>query len=124
MNYQKWLRLIACALFASQLLAMSYLAVRPASAVMPLIHTDKALHFIAYFTLMIWPFFLIKRSLILFLATISIFLYGVIIELVQAAIPNRFCSIADMAANLSGIIVFTFTAQSRIMQQAKKWLHD
>ena len=124
MNYQHWLRLIALFFLVSQLVVMSYFAVKPALVAMPFSHSDKALHFIAYFTLMIWPFILIKSGSVFLLAAVSAVLYGVIIELLQATLPNRYCSIADMAANLSGVLALIVIARSRMMQKAKKWLQD
>ncbi len=124
MNYQHWLRLIALFFLVSQLVVMSYFAVKPALVAMPFSHSDKALHFIAYFTLMIWPFILIKSGPVFLLAAVSAVVYGVIIELLQATLPNRYCSIADMAANLSGVLAFIVIARSRMMQKAKKWLQD
>ncbi len=124
MNYQHWLRLIALFFLVSQLVVMSYFAVKPALVAMPFSHSDKALHFIAYFTLMIWPFILIKSGPVFLLAAVSAVVYGVIIELLQATLPNRYCSIADMAANLSGVLAFIVIARSRMMQKAKKYLQD
>ncbi len=124
MRYQYWFRLMALFLLVSQLSVMSYFAVKPALAAMPFSHSDKVLHFLAYFTLMIWPFILINSRSIFLLAAGSAVVYGIIIELLQATLPNRYCSIADMAANLSGVLAFIAIAQSRIMQQAKQWLQD
>jgi VanZ family protein len=115
---------MALLLLISQLSVMSYFAVKPALASMPFSHSDKVLHFLAYFTLMIWPFILINSRSIFLLAAGSAVVYGIIIELLQATLPNRYCSIADMAANLSGVIAFIAIAESRIMQQAKQWLQD
>ena len=124
MSYQYWFRIMALFLLASQLVVMSYFAVKPALVAMPFSHSDKALHFIAYFTLMIWPFILIKSGPFFLLAAASAVVYGVIIELLQATLPNRYCSIADMAANLSGVLAFIVIAQSRMMQKAKICLQD
>ena len=124
MNYQHWLRLIALFFLVSQLVVMSYFAVKPALVAMPFSHSDKALHFIAYFTLMIWPFILIKSGPVFLLVAVLAVVYGLIIELLQATLPNRYCSIADMAANLSGVLAFIVIARSRMMQKAKKWLQD
>ena len=124
MSYKYWFRIMALFLLVSQLVVMSYFAVKPALVAMPFSHSDKALHFIAYFTLMIWPFILIKSGPVFLLAAASAVVYGVIIELLQATLPNRYCSIADMAANLSGVLAFIVIAQSRMMQQAKICLQD
>ena len=98
MSYQYWFLNYGFVSLASQLVVMSYFAVKPASVAMPFSHSDKALHFIAYFIPMIWPFILIKSGPIFLLAAASAVVYGVIIELLQATLPNRYCSIADMAA--------------------------
>ena len=124
MSYQYWFRIMALLLLVSQLLVISYFAVKPALAAMPFSHSDKALHFIAYFTLMIWPFILIKSGPVFLLVAASAVVYGVIIELLQATLPNRYCSIADMVSNLSGVLAFIFIAQSRMMQRAKACLQD
>ncbi len=124
MSYQCWFRIMALFLLGSQLVAMTYFAVKPTLVGMSFSHSDKALHLIAYFILMIWPFILIKSwPVFLLVATLAV-VYGVIIELVQATLPNRYCSIADMAANISGVIAFIVIAQSRIMQKAKTCLQD
>ena len=93
MSYQYWLRIMALFLLASQLVVMSYFAVKPALVAMPFSHSDKALHFIAYFTLMIWPFILIRSGPVFLLAAASAVVYGVIIELLQATLPNRFAQL-------------------------------
>ena len=76
---------------------MTYLAVKPALAVMTFSNSDKLLHFIAYFTLMIWPFFLFKQQ--------SVFLKSALM------------------ANLTGIVLLITVVQCSILQQAKQWLH-
>ena len=124
MSYQYWFRIMALFLLASQLVVMSYFAVKPALVAMPFSHSDKALHFIAYFTLMIWPFILTKSGPALLLAAVSAVVYGVIIELLQATLPNRYCSIADIVANLSGVLAFILIAQSRMMRQVKTCLQN
>lgn len=120
---QQWCRLALWLLLAGQLLAMTYLAVKPALAVMTFSNSDKLLHFIAYFTLMIWPFFLFKQQSVFLKSALMAFMYGIMIELMQATLPNRFCSMADIAANLTGIVLLITVVQCSILQQAKQWLH-
>ena len=74
--------------------------------------TDKIIHFIIYGITAILLMknlrskMSLKKSAVLSLTVASLF--GLIIELIQAAIPWRECSFSDMIANVAGAVSFSF----------------
>lgn len=75
--------------------------------------SDKVMHFLAYFGLMGLLGAGLQRSRSLIFVAIFMVLTGGGLELVQAALPHRQASWADMVANLSGIGVAAIILFSR-----------
>ena len=77
---------------------------------------DKIVHFGAYFVLtFLWGrYFLLAYSAnstnrILFYVALGVFLYGIIIEVLQSTLTkNRSGEFADIVANVFGIVVASF----------------
>lgn len=71
----------------------------------PIEHFDKVMHFAFYgaFTLIGAGCSQQKKTFIIL--SISIALYGALMEFFQSFVPSRFMSLADIIANTSGIMV-------------------
>ncbi len=77
--------------------------------------TDKVWHALAFALLMLWFAGLYPRHryLLVFLALTA---YGVLMELLQAQVPNRYAEFADLLADLVGLAtgwLLAFTPLSR-----------
>ena len=72
---------------------------------------DKVAHFVMYGITAIMFLRVLRfkasltKSIVLSISLAS--LYGLVIELIQSAIPWRECSLADMIANFSGAVFFS-----------------
>lgn len=67
-------------------------------------NSDKICHAIAYFVLTLWPVLSFKEGRGILLAVLPIFFLGVAIEIVQGSVAGRFTSVADLSANVVGIV--------------------
>ena len=78
----------------------------PAPVIAPLTHpfNDKFIHASAYFALMLWFGGMYPRIRQLSLAA-ALLLLGVVLDLLQALTPTRSLELADMAADLFGILI-------------------
>ena len=64
---------------------------------------DKAEHFLAYAVLASFPAWLYSRSTALGTCGM-LFTLGVLLEIVQAAVPGRSCELGDALADLAGVV--------------------
>ena len=75
-----------------------------------LLKSDKLLHFIAFFYLTFTCLSLRRKIIKSAQVILLIFLYGLLIELLQYFIPSRQCSLSDIMANtfgcLAGVIFY------------------
>lgn len=74
-----------------------------------LVSSSRAeMHFIAYFIAALLCYYGFIRNGISFilLSAFSVFLFGVVLEIVQLYLPYRTFNIRDIVANTSGIILF------------------
>ena len=86
-----------------------------------IIISDKAIHIIAYFLLTLsWLFFYKKESKklkISIIILVVIFIYGIIIEVLQGTVTeNRQLEAYDLLANLTGIIL-ALTVFKQVLQK-------
>jgi VanZ family protein len=84
--------------------AITYLSITPTDTIT--LGNDKISHIIAYLLLMInvgLIYFSVSKHFII--ATISVFLYSVLMECVQYYVPGRFMSFYDGLANVAGILL-------------------
>lgn len=104
-----WIRWLLVVAVAGLIFVFSVL-VGPAAPPDPGPFWDKQLHFAAYATLAVALAYATARSDIESyrrpLAVVGIaIVYGIAIEFVQAPLPDRFFSVADMAANAVGALL-------------------
>ena len=97
------------------LLVVTYLSLTPQPPSLPDVPmSDKLAHFAIYALLAFlvdasWPEQGFTRA-----KWLSLFAYGVVIELLQSQIPNRLFSIADLAANMAGVASYAFLVLGRL----------
>ncbi|MFN5910527.1 MAG: VanZ family protein [Bacteroidota bacterium] len=85
-------------------IAVTFLSLKPRSVGLELEVNDKLGHALAYFvltmnSLLVFDFVYRYRIIV------GLFLYGVLIELLQGFIPGRYSSWMDLLANGTGIIL-------------------
>jgi len=86
------------------LLLIMFLAVRPLPAFVPgELYSDKAAHVLAFAFLMLWFGSLFPRRWHWRLFAILL-IYGVIMELLQTQVPNRYAEGADLLADFIGVL--------------------
>lgn len=97
------------------LVIVTYLSLTPQPPGLPDVPmSDKLAHFGIYIVLAFlvdasWPDQGFTR-----MKWLSLLIYGVLIELLQSQIPNRFFSIADLAANMAGVASYAFLVLGRL----------
>ena len=97
------------------LVVVTYLSLTPQPPGLPDVPmSDKLAHFGTYAVLAFlvdasWPERGFTRE-----KWLALFTYGLLIELLQAQIPNRFFSIADLAANMAGVASYAFLVLGRL----------
>ncbi|EFK11052.1 VanZ-like protein [delta proteobacterium NaphS2] len=69
------------------------------------VNADKVYHMLAYLWLSALPFFAFSRSGGALTAALAMIFLGIGLEFVQAYVPGRSFSVADMAANSLGVIL-------------------
>ena len=86
-------------------LLVVWASLKPSGGPQPIEHFDKVMHFTFYglFTI-IAAGCTTQRKTFIWLS-ISIILYGALMEIFQSFVPSRFMSIADIVANTSGIVI-------------------
>ncbi len=85
------------------LLLVAFLTLRPKGVPLPGVsHADKLAHALAYFTLAAWFGGVFRPERYLALA-LSLIAFGVVLELLQALMPQRFADGYDMLANATGV---------------------
>ncbi len=64
--------------------------------------SDKFIHFVVFAGLMIWfaPLYPKRRLWLLFVGLLT---YGMLMELLQSQVPNRYAELADLAADIIGL---------------------
>lgn len=72
----------------------------------PIIWNDKLIHIISYFLLIMVFDFSWRPSKQLLIKSVLILVYSGLIEYAQGYIPGRDTSLADIAANATGILLF------------------
>ncbi len=81
-------------------------------------HQDKVVHFLQYFILAFLTFFALARGTRrdgdwqLRVTMISVIAYGVTLEVLQMAVPERDMSALDILANVAGAFVGAFVART------------
>ena len=92
--------------FAMLILLSLFLSLTPATNSMPMMWNDKIIHAISYFALMMTLDFSWQSGRQLAIKSIIVLLYSGLVEYGQSFVPGREMSLADLAANASGILVF------------------
>ena len=103
-------RVIGCLL----LVALLALALLPLPAVVTgEILTDKVWHTLAFMLLMLWfaGLYPRRRYLVLFLLLLG---YGVVMEFAQSLVPNRYAEVADLLADMLGLLLGWGLALTRL----------
>lgn len=103
-------------IFFISLVIIMWLSIVPASYIPNIallsFLTDKALHFLIFFYLsslgLLCRFRLLNKFLLL-----AIFGFGLLIEIIHFYHPYRFFEIADLIANLLGILLASFIFQKK-----------
>ncbi|UCC93792.1 MAG: VanZ family protein [Thermoplasmata archaeon] len=81
-------------------------------------HQDKIVHFLQYFILSFLTFFALVRGTKrdrgwqLRTTVVAVIVYGVILEVLQLAVPERDPSVLDVLANVTGAILGAYVAQA------------
>lgn len=81
-------------------------------------HQDKLVHFAQYLLLAFLTFFALvrgtrrDRAWQVQVTLFSVIVYGVLLEVLQLAVPERDPSIMDIVANVAGALVGTLAAQA------------
>jgi VanZ family protein len=94
-------------LLVMALLVISYFAFTPLETPVVTQLNDKLSHVLAFVVLAFLVDFSWPQTSWNPLKYIPLFGYGLFIEIVQAAIPNRIFSTWDMAADLLGLLIYT-----------------
>lgn len=74
-------------------------------------NADKFYHFLSYGWLAILPMFGLTKNKTAVMASLSMILLGILLEVSQYYIPGRLCSWFDVAANSAGVITGLFIGQ-------------
>ena len=69
------------------------------------VNADKVYHMLAYLWLSALPFFVFSRPGGALTGALTMIFLGIALEFVQAHVPGRSFSVADMAANSLGVIL-------------------
>lgn len=92
--------LLLCVVF------ISWQAVSHGSSGLPEAISDKLLHFMAFYVLSLLADFSFPKTTFNAVKITVLLGYGVLIEVVQSFFPHRSSSMADIAADLAGIMVY------------------
>ena len=93
-------------MFATILFLSLYLSLSPAVQTVPMLFSDKLVHVISYFVLMLTFDFSLKSGELILLKAVFVFLYSCAIEFAQGFVPGREVSLLDISANAAGVIAF------------------
>lgn len=80
-------------------------------------HQDKLVHFVQYFILAFLTFFALvrgtrrERGWQLHATIAAVIAYGVLLEVLQAVVPERDMSVYDVIANVAGAVVGAYVAR-------------
>ena len=89
--------------------AVTVLSLLPASVVPRLLGGGTLEHFSAYLALALIPVLVIRRVYSVFVAIISVACLGVLLEILQTAIPGRAFEWADIVMNIIGVATGVLT---------------
>ena len=93
-------------IFASMILLSMLLSLSSSGHALPVVWNDKLIHCASYFLLMMMLDFSWLSSKQLLIKSVLILVYSGLIEYAQGFIPGRDTSLADIAANATGIMLF------------------
>jgi len=96
-------------LFFITLIIISYLTTASLSGTIVGNINDKLSHFLAFFTLAFLIDFSFPKKDFGYLKFFELFSYGLLIEIIQYAIPYRYFSLYDLLANGTGLLAYKFT---------------
>jgi VanZ family protein len=96
-------------LLAVTLVFISYQATIRNGIEVPVANSDKALHFLAFYTLAFLLDFAFPRSRFGILKIIMLIGYGSLIEIVQSFLPYRSAELADLVTDIIGISAYAVT---------------
>jgi len=100
----KWKQVILC-LWVLSMVAISYASLFPRLDVpMDFWNADKFYHFLAYGWLALLPPLCFEEHRTAVIASLSMILLGILLEICQYYIPGRLFSWYDVAANSAGVI--------------------
>lgn len=120
----RWGLLWLAAGIAATLLG-AYLALRPPTQFLPASLGDKLQHALSYVAMGLWFGALFQRRYLLRVA-VGLFAFGLLIEVLQGAMPfGRAAEWGDVAANSSGILVamlLTRWLEPSWMQRLERWV--
>ncbi|MDW3094409.1 MAG: VanZ family protein [Gammaproteobacteria bacterium] len=92
--------------FASMILLSMLLSLSSSGHGVPVIWNDKLIHCISYFLLIMMFDFSWESSKQLLIKSVLILVYSGLIEYAQGFVPGRDTSLADIAANAIGVLLF------------------
>ena len=84
-------------------LVVAYLSLSPNDTV-PVDSADKPAHFAAYALFAVLAFVAVGHGRALIYLSLAIALYSGLLEIAQSFVPGRVMSLADMGANLLGVL--------------------
>ncbi len=96
-------------LLAGTLIFISSQAIIRNGIAVPIVNSDKSLHFLAFCTLAVLLDFAFPRSRFGTIKILSLIGYGILIEFVQSFLPYRSAELADVFADMVGICAYAGT---------------
>ena len=93
-------------IFVSMILLSLLLSLSSSGQAVPVVWNDKLIHCISYFLFIMMLDFSWNSSKQLLIKVILVMIYSGLIEYAQGFIPGRDTSIADIAANGLGVMLF------------------
>ncbi len=107
----KWKQVILC-LWGLSMATISYVSLVPRLDVpMDFWNADKFYHFLAYGWLAIQPPLGFTKNKTAVMASLSMILLGILLEIGQYFIPGRLCSWYDIGANSAGVMTGLFIGE-------------